>query len=46
MPDFKVVSEYEPAGDQPQAIEKLVKGLELGLNERRRALVAELRHIL
>ena len=25
MPDFKVVSEYSPAGDQPQAIEKLAQ---------------------
>ena len=25
--DFKLTSEYEPAGDQPQAIEKLVKGV-------------------
>ena len=30
MPDFKVVSEYSPAGDQPQAIEKLAQGLENG----------------
>lgn len=28
--DFKLVSEFEPKGDQPQAIEKLVKGLEEG----------------
>ena len=33
MPDFKVISEYEPAGDQPQAIEKLAEGLENGLRE-------------
>ena len=33
MPAFHVVSEYEPAGDQPQAIETLAKGLELGLDE-------------
>ena len=31
--DFKLHSTYRPTGDQPQAIEKLVKGLELGLNE-------------
>ncbi len=31
MPDFKVVSPYEPAGDQPQAIDKLAWGLENGL---------------
>ena len=33
MPDFKVVSEYQPAGDQPQAIDKLAAGLENGLRE-------------
>ena len=33
MPAFRVVSEYEPAGDQPQAIETLAQGLELGLSE-------------
>ncbi len=33
MPEFKVVSEYEPSGDQPQAIEALAKGLELGFEE-------------
>ena len=31
MPDLKVVSEYQPAGDQPQAIDKLARGLENGL---------------
>jgi len=31
MPDFKIVSEYRPKGDQPQAIEKLVKGVKQGL---------------
>ena len=31
MPDLKVVSEYKPAGDQPQAIDKLAQGLENGL---------------
>ena len=30
MPDFKVVSEYEPAGDQPQAIDALVQGINEG----------------
>jgi excinuclease ABC subunit B len=25
--DFKVVSEYQPKGDQPQAIEKLTQGI-------------------
>ena len=33
MPEFKVVSEYKPAGDQPQAIEALARGLEMGLDE-------------
>lgn len=28
---FKVVSEFEPAGDQPNAIKQLVKGIENGL---------------
>src|ERR1700693_5979989 len=27
MPPFKVVSEYEPAGDQPQAVEALADGV-------------------
>ena len=27
---FKIVSKYKPAGDQPQAIEQLVKGIEEG----------------
>ncbi len=33
MPEFKVVSEYQPAGDQPEAIGALVRGVELGLQE-------------
>ena len=33
MPEFKVVSEFEPAGGQPEAIEALVNGLELGFEE-------------
>src|SRR5574344_316473 len=33
MPRFKVVSEYTPSGDQPQAIEKLAEGLESGLRQ-------------
>ncbi len=33
MPKFEVVSEYKPAGDQPEAIEALAKGVELGLDE-------------
>jgi excinuclease ABC subunit B len=30
MPDFKLVSDFRPAGDQPQAIDKLVEGLGRG----------------
>jgi excinuclease ABC subunit B len=33
MPKFRVHSPYEPSGDQPQAIEKLARGVELGLDE-------------
>ncbi len=31
MPDFKLVADFQPTGDQPQAIEKLVAGIEKGL---------------
>ena len=31
--EFDLQSKYKPAGDQPQAIEKLVEGLEDGLKE-------------
>lgn len=27
---FKLVSEYKPAGDQPQAVDKLVSGIQRG----------------
>ncbi len=30
MPEFQVVSPYQPTGDQPQAIEKLADGLRTG----------------
>ena len=33
MAKFQVVSEYKPSGDQPQAIEALSKGIEMGLDE-------------
>ncbi len=33
MDSFKLVSKYEPTGDQPEAIEKLVHGLKEGLRE-------------
>ncbi len=31
MPDFKLVADFEPTGDQPQAIDKLADGLARGL---------------
>ena len=31
MPDFKIVSEFSPTGDQPEAIDRLVEGAEDGL---------------
>ena len=31
MPAFQVVSDYQPTGDQPEAIKKLVEGMEAGL---------------
>ncbi len=33
MPKFEVVSEYQPSGDQPQAIAALAGGIENGLKE-------------
>ena len=33
MEKFKLVSNYQPTGDQPQAIEKLTEGLKNGLKE-------------
>ena len=33
MPKFEVVSEYQPSGDQPQAINALAEGIENGLKE-------------
>ena len=33
MPKFEVVSEYQPAGDQPEAIAALAAGIENGLDE-------------
>ena len=33
MPEFKVVSEFQPSGDQPEAIDALARGVELGLEE-------------
>ncbi|MCL2078551.1 MAG: excinuclease ABC subunit UvrB [Oscillospiraceae bacterium] len=33
MPQFKVISEFEPAGGQPEAIDALTRGVQMGLNE-------------
>src|SRR5690554_4215810 len=30
MPDFKIVSDYKLRGDQPEAVDKLVRGLNMG----------------
>jgi len=30
MPDFRIVSEYKLCGDQPEAVDKLVKGINMG----------------
>jgi excinuclease ABC subunit B len=30
MPPFKIVSDFKPTGDQPQAVDRLVEGLERG----------------
>ena len=34
MDHFELVSEYAPTGDQPQAIDQLVKGFQEGTNAR------------
>ena len=33
MPPFRIVSDFRPTGDQPQAVDKLVAGLEAGLQK-------------
>ena len=33
MGEFQIVSQYQPSGDQPQAIDALARGVELGLSE-------------
>lgn len=33
MPDLKIVSPFQPTGDQPQAIEKLVSNIESGIQQ-------------
>ena len=35
MPNFQVVSDYTPSGDQPEAIAALAQGVELGWTSRR-----------
>ena len=30
MPDFKIVSDFKPTGDQPQAVDSLVRGVDQG----------------
>ena len=32
MPEFKIVSDFKPTGDQPDAIDRLVRGAENGLH--------------
>ena len=34
MPDFEVISPYEPSGDQPEAIDTLVQSLKTALTSR------------
>lgn len=31
MPDFQIVSEFQPTGDQPQAVDRIVTGIEKGM---------------
>src|SRR4030042_142100 len=33
MPEFQLVSDFKPTGDQPEAIEKLVEGLRQGYKQ-------------
>ena len=41
MPNFEVISEYTPSGDQPEAIAALAAGIENGLDEIGRASCRE-----
>ena len=34
VPEFKLVADYKPAGDQPKAIDELVAGVEEGRRAR------------
>ena len=31
MPEFQIVSDFGPTGDQPQAVEEVVEGIEKGM---------------
>ncbi len=31
--EFKLVSDYQPTGDQPEAISQLIDGIESGINQ-------------
>src|SRR4030042_1406506 len=33
MPSFEILSDFRPTGDQPQAVDKLVEGLNMGLRQ-------------
>ncbi len=33
MPDFKIISDFKMTGDQPQAVDGLVRGIEAGLDK-------------
>ena len=33
MPDFQIVSDYRPTGDQPKAVDMLAEGVEKGFRE-------------
>ena len=33
MPEFQIVSDFRPTGDQPQAIEGLVEGVNSGMKK-------------
>ena len=44
MPQFELVSPYQPTGDQPQAIKQLLAGLKRG--EREQTLLALVKLLL
>jgi excinuclease UvrABC helicase subunit UvrB len=44
--DFKITSEYQPTGDQPQAIDLLVHGFSLAnMHKRCWALLVQVKHL-